>query len=207
MPGGHARISGSSGSVNGMAPPDAPWREITHFEYEYADCWRQALILGAIRSFSDTVHFKYFGVLAWVNGSDRCALPFSCFQAPGWADVPAATEPGQVRPSGARPQPGDADAAGSAAISGSHASQQPPNPPATMWHPLRTRYCIRNDVTWVGSPGVRSPAAAAVTAVATRAWPGAPQRCHGCHSAYPRGSVLLQPCACDAAVPHPGCGR
>ena len=50
-------------SVNAM-PAEAPWREMAHIEYEYADRWRQALILGVIRPFSDAVRFKYFGVLA-----------------------------------------------------------------------------------------------------------------------------------------------
>jgi hypothetical protein len=44
---------------------------MAHIEYEYADCWRQALILGVIRPFSDAVRFKYFGVLA---GDERKRL-------------------------------------------------------------------------------------------------------------------------------------
>jgi hypothetical protein len=32
-------------------PADDPWREMAPFEYEYADCWRQALILDVIQPF------------------------------------------------------------------------------------------------------------------------------------------------------------
>lgn len=50
---------------------------MAHFEYEYPDCWRQALILDVIRPYSGAAHFKYSGVLAGVNGSGCCAAPFS----------------------------------------------------------------------------------------------------------------------------------
>lgn len=72
MPGVHARVSGSAHPAASMRyPAEAPWREMAHIEYEYADCWRQALILGVIRPFSDAVRFKYSGVLA---GDERKRL-------------------------------------------------------------------------------------------------------------------------------------
>jgi hypothetical protein len=59
-PGVHARIGGLAHPVASLGwPAEAPWREMAHFEYEYADCWRQAFILDVNR-LSNTVLFKYF---------------------------------------------------------------------------------------------------------------------------------------------------
>jgi hypothetical protein len=66
---------------------------MAQFEYEYAGYWRQVLILEVIRIFRYGT-FQVFRYWPAVNGSDCCALTFSCFQVYGWIAVVAATEPG-----------------------------------------------------------------------------------------------------------------
>jgi hypothetical protein len=51
MPGVRAKISGSAHPAVSMGWPADPWREMAQFEYEYAGCWRQVLILEVIRIF------------------------------------------------------------------------------------------------------------------------------------------------------------
>jgi hypothetical protein len=57
MPGARVEVSDSTHPAVSMGWPADPWREMTQFEYEYADCWRQVLILEVIRHL-DTVLFK-----------------------------------------------------------------------------------------------------------------------------------------------------
>src|SRR5438045_848670 len=78
---------------------------MAHFEYEYADCWRQALILDVIRPFRMRYISSISGALAGVNGSDCCALPFSCSQAAGRTAVAVATEPGLGTAPGSETRP------------------------------------------------------------------------------------------------------
>src|SRR5215469_8966577 len=55
-------------------PADDPWREMAHFEYVYADCWRQAFILGAIQPFQMRYFSSIPGYWPGMNGSDSCAF-------------------------------------------------------------------------------------------------------------------------------------
>lgn len=61
MPGIRAKSATQLTPAASIGCPADPWRKMAQFEYEYASCWRQVLILEVIQALG-TVLFKYFAI-------------------------------------------------------------------------------------------------------------------------------------------------
>ena len=149
---------------------------MAHSEYGYTDCWRQALILDVIRPYSSAVLFKYSGILAGVNGSDGCAVPFSLFPDADPDSRRGRGGPGVRR--GVRKRGGLDDACVAGLVSAFRPCSR-----HQSWDLARHLLPVRDDVTWVRL----SP----VTVAGTGSWRP------GCH--------LLPGCPGLASV-QAGCG-
>jgi hypothetical protein len=93
MPGARAKVSDSTHPTMSLGWPAYPWREMAQFEYEYASCWRQVLILEVIRDFRYGT-FQVFLDIA--GGEQKRLLRFDVllFPVSGRIAVVAATKPG-----------------------------------------------------------------------------------------------------------------